>query len=107
MARLDRLAAFAVVAVAIAAASPAPCSADPAKSLPVSPPAQSIPEDTAPGRSGSSSGALSDKLERSDGVIHPPPDVDPGMTQTPPRAGRMPVIPPPGTPGGEPGPNPK
>ena len=34
-------------------------------------------------------------------VIHPG-DPDPGMAVKPPRAGTMPVVPPPGTPGGNP-----
>jgi predicted small secreted protein len=56
--------------------------------------------------SGSSSppGTLSRELDRSGGVIEPPRGVDPGMTQPPPNQGaqRTPVIPPPGTPGGDP-----
>jgi len=47
-------------------------------------------------------GSSSD-LGRSGGVITPPDNVDPGMKRTPPPSGaRMPVIPPPGTPGGDP-----
>jgi hypothetical protein len=46
-------------------------------------------------------GTLSSDLNRSGGVITPPADVDPGMKETPPPSGaRTPVIPPPGTPGG-------
>lgn len=38
---------------------------------------------------------LSEKLNRSDGVITPPPSGDAQMTQTPPNVGaKMPVIPP-------------
>ncbi len=44
---------------------------------------------------------LSDKLARTDGVICPP-DVDPGIKAPTPDAGKMPVIPPPGSPGGDP-----
>ena len=44
---------------------------------------------------------LGDKLAQSKGVICPP-DVDPAMKIPPPETGaKMPVIPPPGTPGGE------
>ncbi len=44
---------------------------------------------------------LSDKLARSNGVICPPSHVDPDMKQPPPQSGgNMPVIPPPGSPGG-------
>ena len=48
------------------------------------------------------SGDLSDRLDRSKGVIRPPRGVDPQM-QVPPPAGsdRTPVIPPPGSPGGD------
>ena len=64
---------------------------------------QTIPED--PATSGSSTEPLSDKLDRQGGVIHPPSDVDPGMTQAPPAISpeSTPVIPPPGSPGGKPG----
>ena len=54
------------------------------------------------------SGSTSSELSRSGGVIKPPADVDPQMKQTPPSAGdRMPAIPPPGTPGGNPSVKPK
>ena len=54
------------------------------------------------------SGSASSDLSRSGGVIKPPADVDPQMKQTPPSSGdRMPVIPPPGTPGGNPEVKPK
>jgi hypothetical protein len=47
-------------------------------------------------------GNPSDRLERSDGVIRPPAGVDPQIQVPPPEPGaRMPVIPPPGTPGGD------
>ena len=45
---------------------------------------------------------LSEKLARSGGVICPPDHVDPEIRQpTPPTGGSMPVIPPPGSPGGD------
>jgi hypothetical protein len=50
-------------------------------------------------------GSLSEKLERSEGVITPPASgTDPGIVQPTPDTGetKMPVIPPPGTPGGDP-----
>ena len=48
-------------------------------------------------------GNLSDKLARSGGVICPPARVDPEIrASTPPGGGAMPVIPPPGSPGGDP-----
>jgi len=50
---------------------------------------------------------LSDRLSESKGVICPPAGVDPGITAPAVGGGRMPVIPPPGTPGGDPGIQPK
>ena len=55
---------------------------------------------------GDSLKSLSDKLDRGGGVICPP-DVDPGMKTPAPETGKMPVIPPPGSPGGEPNVQPK
>jgi hypothetical protein len=47
-------------------------------------------------------------LARSGGVITPPADVDPQIKRMPPHSGDpMPVIPPPGTPGGDPSIKPK
>jgi hypothetical protein len=71
-------------------------------------PSQTVPEDTRPGRSGSSQEPLGKKLNRTDSVLHPPPGIDPGVAITPPPTGsNMPVIPPPGTPGGNPALDPK
>src|SRR5207248_8434573 len=54
------------------------------------------------------SGTSSSDLNRSGGVITPPADIDPEIKQTPPPTGaRMPIIPPPGTPGGNPAVKPK
>ena len=50
---------------------------------------------------------LSERLARSDGVICPPAHVDPEIKQTTPPGGPMPVIPPPGSPGGDPSVRPK
>ena len=51
---------------------------------------------------------LSDKLARSDGVICPPDRVDPEIKQPAPESGgTMSVIPPPGSPGGDPSVRPK
>jgi hypothetical protein len=47
---------------------------------------------------------LSERLDRTDGVIKPPAGIDPGMHVAPkdPNVGsNMPVIPPPGSPGGD------
>jgi hypothetical protein len=55
-----------------------------------------------------SSGSLSSDLNRSGGVITPPAGIDPEIKRIPPPTGeKMPVIPPPGTPGGNPSVKPK
>lgn len=53
--------------------------------------------------SGNPNQPLSDKLERSEGVIAPRGNIDPGLTKTAPApdSGAMPVIRPPGEPGGD------
>jgi hypothetical protein len=50
---------------------------------------------------------LSDQLAQSKGVICPPAGVDKEMQQKPPEGGTMKVIPPPGSPGGNPNVQPK
>jgi hypothetical protein len=50
---------------------------------------------------------LTDKLAKSDGVLCPPAGVDPEIHAPTPNAGNTPVIPPPGSPGGNPGVRPK
>lgn len=45
---------------------------------------------------------LSEQLSRSKGIICPPAGVDPGIAAPPVGGGVTPVIPPPGTPGGDP-----
>jgi hypothetical protein len=49
---------------------------------------------------------LSEKLDQSKGVICPP-DIDPAMKAPTPESGNTPVIPPPGSPGGNPNIQPK
>jgi len=56
---------------------------------------------------GGGSQPLSDKLARSKGVICPPAGIDRDMQVTPPSGGHLKVIPPPGTPGGDPNVQPK
>jgi hypothetical protein len=51
--------------------------------------------------------SLSEQLARSDGVICPPPGVDPHIKAPTPEGGSMPVIPPPGSPVGDPNIRPK
>ncbi|HEY4405041.1 MAG TPA: hypothetical protein VGN55_10325, partial [Xanthobacteraceae bacterium] len=60
----------------------------------------------APQTSGSAAPTLSDKLAQTDGVICPP-NVDPDIRAPTPQGGTMPVIPPPGSPGGDPTVRPK
>jgi len=55
---------------------------------------------------GDSSRTLSDKLNEGGGVICPP-NVDPSIKAPAPETGKMPVIPPPGSPGGDPKVQPK
>jgi hypothetical protein len=66
------------------------------------------PRDGTTGQSPQSGQAdnLSDKLARTDGVICPP-NVGNDMRLPTPDAGRTPVIPPPGSPGGDPSVQPK
>ena len=50
---------------------------------------------------------LSDKLAQTDGVLCPPAGMDPDIHAPAPDVGTMPVIPPPGSPGGDPNVRPK
>jgi hypothetical protein len=63
------------------------------------PPEQIAPRDTT--QSAQSGDTLSDRLSRQQGTLHPP-SVDPGISAPLPSHGQgaMPVIPPPGSPGG-------
>ena len=99
------VAGFALLLAGSAAASAAPLPSKDQNTWLSS--SQTVPEDRA--TSGSSTEPLSDKLDRSGGIIRPPRGVDPGMTQAPPRVGSKstPVIPPPGAPGGKRSINPK
>ena len=57
-----------------------------------------------PPEQGEGSGSsMSERLSKSQGVIRPPQEVDPAIKQEAPSTGpnSMPVIPPPGTPGGD------
>lgn len=53
------------------------------------------------GTAGQNGAPLGDKLAQSDGVICPPANVDPKMRTPAPNGGPMPVIPTPGSPGGD------
>jgi hypothetical protein len=56
---------------------------------------------------GQSNEALGDKLARSDGTLCPPTGIDPEIRAPTPEGGNTPVIPPPGSPGGDPTVRPK
>jgi len=58
---------------------------------------------------GNSQQSLSDKLDKSGGVLKPSGDIDPQMTKPAPvpNPNSTPVIPPPGSPGGDPNVKPK
>ncbi|MCP3385543.1 MULTISPECIES: hypothetical protein [unclassified Bradyrhizobium] len=101
---------------AIAQAPPAPAT-PPQATAPPSPThtANCVPQDR-PNRAAAPDGTttgqarepLGDKLAKSDGVLCPPSGVDPDMhAPAPSTDGAMPVIPPPGSPGGDPTVRPK
>src|SRR5258708_15686091 len=58
-----------------------------------------VPEGTTTGQR---TEPLGDKLARSDGVLCPPAGIDPDMRAPAPDLGNTPVVPPPGSPGGDP-----
>jgi len=105
--------AMMVVAEVAAAQAPPSPTTPPAKTAPPSPeraancaPMQpksnsgtAVPDGATTGQR---SEQLGDKLARSDGVLCPPAGVDPEMHAPAPDAGKTPVIPPPGSPGGDP-----
>ena len=107
MSRVTHSVLYAAIAVLLAGAAPA--SGAPVSSSNASPTADKPSQGKIPEGSGGSSEPLSEKLDRSGGVIHPPNGVDPGIKQDPPAIGShsTPVIPPPGSPGGKSGVNPK
>jgi hypothetical protein len=96
----------------IAAPPSDPKACEPGATSRVDPPSTKPPGTTDPGQNNpSTTGSgqnenLSDKLARSDGVLCPP-SVDPGIHAPPPGGGKTPVIPPPGSPGGDPNVQPK
>jgi hypothetical protein len=103
--------------VASAQAPPAPAT-PPAQTAPPAPdraanctPMQPVPPRGTIAPEGSTTGRsaepLGDKLARSDGVLCPPAGVDPEIRAPTPDGGNMPVIPPPGSPGGDPSVRPK
>ena len=99
------IAALALVTVAAANVSLAQSTAPPSPEIRATCPPDVKGEPPTVG--GGSSEPLSDKLARSKGVICPPAAVDREMQVTPPSGGHLKVIPPPGTPGGDPDVQPK
>jgi hypothetical protein len=102
----------AVSGVAVAQAPPGETTPAP-RTAPTSPeraancaPMQPAPQSGTATPEGTTTGQraepLGDKLARSDGVLCPPPGVDPEMHAPAPDVGKTPVIPPPGSPGGDP-----
>jgi hypothetical protein len=88
--------------------------------LPTTPPEPTVPPSPSRGgdctkhdrgadgaTTGQAGQALADKLAKSDGVLCPPSGVDPEIRAPAPDVGKMPVIPPPGSPGGDPTVRPK
>jgi hypothetical protein len=101
-----------------AAAQAPPASSPPAQTAPTAPargsndcaPMQQVPGSNTPHDStttGQSREPLGDKLAKSDGVLCPPSGVDPEIHAPTPNTGNMPVIRPPGSPGGDPSVRPK
>jgi hypothetical protein len=95
--RASRFAALAIAAASWLPIMPATYAAEPPGSAADQPSTDAGP-----------SGNPSERLNRSGGVIKPPENVDPGLQKKPPDdSSKMPVIPPPGTPGGDPNVKPK
>uniref|UniRef100_Q07SU2 Uncharacterized protein n=1 Tax=Rhodopseudomonas palustris (strain BisA53) TaxID=316055 RepID=Q07SU2_RHOP5 len=102
-------------AIAAAQAPPVtpspPTAAVPAPSATQCAPSRIAPEQgtiTSPNATtGQAREPLGDRLARSDGVICPPAGIDTEMRIPAPDVGTMPVIPPPGSPGGTPNAQPK
>ncbi|WP_454621251.1 hypothetical protein [Bradyrhizobium cenepequi] len=105
---------MAVSGAAIAQAPPAPTT-PPAQTAPPQPqrgenctPMRPANPNAAPDTTtGQRSEPLGERLSRSDGVLCPPAGVDPEMRAPAPNGGNTPVIPPPGSPGGDPSVRPK
>jgi hypothetical protein len=101
--------------VAIAQAPPVPAT-PPAQTATPAPangctPMQRVPSQGTGAPDGTTTGQrtepLGDKLAKSDGVLCPPSGVDPEIRAPTPQGGNTPVIPPPGSPGGDPSIRPK
>ena len=105
---------FALTGVAVAQAPPTPATPPARTATPAPPPntanTNCAPHDTAAPKgetTGQSKEPLGDKLAKSDGVLCPPSGVDPEIRAPTPEGSNTPVIPPPGSPGGDPSIRPK
>ena len=85
-------------------APPAPTRATDCSPMQPVPPRGTIAPEGTPGQRAE---PLGDKLARSDGVLCPPAGIDPEIRAPTPDTGNTPVIPPPGSPGGDPNVRPK
>jgi hypothetical protein len=104
---------------AVAFAQAPPPATPPAQTAPPNPdraatncsPTEAVPHEGTIAPRGTTTGrapeSLGDQLAKSDGVLCPPPGVDPEMHAPTPQGGTTPVIPPPGSPGGDPAVRPK
>jgi hypothetical protein len=105
---------YAFLIGAVAAFGPGHAQAPPTRATPLAetvPPAPQRAVECAPTKQGpnaqegttvgQANEALGDKLARSDGVLCPPSGVDPEIRAPTPETGNTPVIPPPGSPGGD------
>ena len=114
-----RLLGLAALAFAILNSTFATAQAPPTSKMPVAPKSEQLDpkacadqQDTV-GQGGSpdlqrpNGKSLSERLARSDGVICPPAHVDPEINAPTPPGGAMPVLPPPGSLGGDPSVRPK
>jgi len=110
--------AFALLPTASFAQAPPASSTPQAQTAPPNPeratncvPTEAVPHESTVAPRGTTTGrapeSLGDRLAKSDGVLCPPPGVDPEMHAPTPQGGKMPVIPPPGGPGGDPSVRPK
>jgi hypothetical protein len=106
---------MAVSDVASAQAPPVPATPPAQTATPVAAnncaPMQAVPPHGTAVPDGTTTGQraepLGDKLAKSDGVLCPPSGVDPEIRAPTPDTGNTPVIPPPGSPGGDPNVRPK
>ncbi len=109
-----------VVALALLTPTVSAAQAPPASNPPIVPKSQQLDPDTCGNSNRATVGQggevqtkkpggrnLSDQLAQSNGVICPPRLIDPALKAPTPHEGSMPVIPPPGSPGGNPNVQPK